>query len=283
MKFEFLIVCDMALEQGINAIHTHLINALAQMLEDNQNYIDRSVVDNMVHINYQRQVSINTSSAGNTIIGVALDLPDKDIANPKSVITGFVAALQDSSPTFHVVKFEDSLLQSYLAERAAEIFAIEMQLRRAISLIYLNTYQLQKPFDLLGEEQVRSNLGQLTEEKMKEAGENQFFHLAFSDYIRLNRRSQLTASIIARFVDMSDGYDSFREKILHLNQLPIQDKDDAAFLSSLKQIMDPIEKMRNCVAHNRNPIGDIAKDYEIALPELRKLLNDYLARWEVQE
>ena len=279
MKFELLIVFDMSLEQDINDIQIYLIDALVEVLEDNQNDINDIVMDSIIHINHRRQVNTNTPFVGNNIIGVTLDLPE-NIANLESVITGFVAALQDSPPIFHVVKFEDSLLQSYLAKRAVEIFDIEMQLRRAISLIYLNTYQLQNPFDLLKEEQVRPNpRGGL--EEMKKVGENQFFRLSFSDYIRLNQSSPLTVAGIIQLIDTSDGYDSFREKILHLD--PIQDEHDAAFLSSLKQIMDPIERMRNCVAHNRHPIEDLPKDYKDALTKLRELLNDYFARWEVQE
>lgn len=46
--------------------------------------------------------------------------------------------------------------------------------------------------------------------------------------------------------------------------------------------MDPMENMRNCVAPNRRPGKSVIENYDAAIPLLDDLLNQYLARWEVQ-
>src|SRR5207248_9048305 len=43
-----------------------------------------------------------------------------------------------------------------------------------------------------------------------------------------------------------------------------------------KERMDPIEKMRNCVAHNRRPSEKLTNDYHTALPLVDKALDLFL-------
>ena len=47
--------------------------------------------------------------------------------------------------------------------------------------------------------------------------------------------------------------------------------------------MDPIERMRNCVAHNRSPSPSVTENYENVLDQLQKTLDTYLFRHELHE
>jgi len=47
--------------------------------------------------------------------------------------------------------------------------------------------------------------------------------------------------------------------------------------------MGAIEKMRNCVAHNRRPSRRVVEDYENARPLLNDLLDNYLNKWTWRE
>jgi hypothetical protein len=63
--------------------------------------------------------------------------------------------------------------------------------------------------------------------------------------------------------------------------LPTEDEDDAVLLAGLRERMDAIEAMRNCVAHNRQPSKRIKENYDTARPLLDNLLDEYLVRWEL--
>ena len=111
---------------------------------------------------------------------------------------------------------------------------------------------------------------------MKAASENQFFHLTFSQYVKLNQRKKLQADNIVEAIRDSDQYDTFRSEIL---RAPVENEDDKALLAGLKEIMEPIERMRNCVAHNRQPNDSITENYLTAYTRLNGLLDRYMARW----
>ena len=173
------------------------------------------------------------------------------------------------------------MLRIELAGYAKEIFALEMKLRRVLSIIYLNAYQGQDPFNLLREEKVKT-MDRQTQGQMENATENQFFHLNFKQYINLNQRPKpkLTDMDILELIRNTEEYDAFRAEIL---RIPVEHKEDAEFLASLKNLMDPIERMRNCVAHNRRPTQRITENYPTARLALEKHLDEHLEKWEPQQ
>ena len=155
MTIDLLIACHDASETDIRQALTEL---LAGVLEDNQNEFDEDVVDGMIVLRHQRLSSDGSGTIKHTLIGFALELPE-DTAASEIVITEFAHALLETPPIFHISKFEDPLLRKYLAERAVEIFAVEMKLRRVLSLIYLHAYQNEDPFNLLNQSQGETRIG----------------------------------------------------------------------------------------------------------------------------
>ena len=205
----------------------------------------------MIRIRHQRPISSAPGDLGTTgnrtLIGFSVELPD-DTRDAEDVIADFANALPDTVPISHVVKFEDPLLEAYLSERASEIFALEMKLRRVLSLVYLNAYRTEDPLNILREERRENQPQPIPEpEHMIAVKENQFFHLVFSQYVNLNQRHEpRSVPDILESIRSSKEYDSFRAKIM-LSPI-IEDEDDAGFIASLRGIMTQIEGMRNCVA-----------------------------------
>lgn len=268
MTFEFLIVCDKKPESNIGRL-------IAESLTQASSDFDES----MVQVRHERTVNDVSGNNGNIIVGFTLELPEYVTDND---ISEFTAKLLDSSQVFHVVKFEDPLLQRYLAERAEEIFALEMKLRRVLSLAYLNAYRLENPFELLREER-RENQPQNRPDlsHMSSVSENQFFHLLFGQYADLNRRQEPTnISNLLGYIRSSKDYTDFHTEI---SRRPIKDDEDARLIEKLKEIIDPIEEMRNCVAHNRHPSRSTRNNYPQKHDQLKELLDTYLAHWKVQE
>ncbi len=270
MTFEFLIACNIPLYNDIEDAREFLADVLNQVLDYSQIDFD----DSMIQIRNQRPVNGGPADDGNTLIGFTLELPE-DASDIETVVSDFAEDLKDRPPVLHIVKFEDPLLQAELSERAAEIFALEMKLRRVLSFIYLYAYQLRDPFDLLREDHVQIvQKEKPTEQEMKESSENQFFHLTFSQYINLNQRRQLNQKDLLDIIRDAEQYDALRYAII---RNPIENERDTDLLNNLKALMDPIERMRNCVAHNRRPIQRIADNYHNAYPHLEELLDSYLA------
>ena len=218
---------------------------------------------------------------GNTtqtiILGFTLDLPE-ETNQAQTVVEEFAKALTEvPSPISHIVKFEDPLLQADLAQWSAEIFAIEMKLRRVLTLIYLNAYQGVEPYKLLKEEKEQIAAKEKpTDIEMQDNLENQFFHLLFSQYVNLNQRPDPKINDLLENIRNFIQYEELQTEI---NRKPVADNNDADFLAGLKDKIGAIEKMRNCIAHHRRPPKRTKDGYETAEPLVNELLDNYLNRW----
>ena len=280
MNFEFLIVCNVTTETDIRQ---SLAELLTEALQGQNNDLDEETVLGMIQLRYQRPSDQIARDAGQmsrrTLIGFDVEMHD-DIEAPETVITEFVSALPSVPPILHVLKFEDPLLHHSLAERAVEIFAVEMKLRRVLSLIYLHACQDGEPFDLLREEVEQiPRRERPSPSDMRRFFENQFFHLVFSQYASLNQRKKIDISEMLDIVRDSEQYESLRAEIL---RSPISEENDSDLLANLKELLDPIERMRNCVAHNRTPSPRISSNYLAGLQGLNDRLDDYLATWKIE-
>lgn len=280
MIFEFLLVYQHAPGTDIvELIH----DGLAKVLEDNLNEFDDEAVAGMVIPSVERRGDMVMLEDGSeferVLFGFSLDLPD-ETASMRIVVDEFTEAL-NTDPIVHLVKFEDPLIRADLARWADEIYALEMKLRRVLTLVYLHAYQDGDPYDLLREENVQPIAKERPQAKqMQERTENQFFHLTFSQYVGLNRRPDFKLADLLELIHDNGAYDSFREE---LSRAPVEDEDDAVFLAGLKERMDAIEAMRNCCAHSRRPSKKVMENYDNAHPLLDQLLDSYLARWECSE
>ena len=278
MIFEFLLTCRVTPETDIRQA---LTGSLAEALENSQNEFDEDAVNDWIQLRHERARGISVDdeeTVQHRIIGFSVELPEEIVPN-EEIIENFIKKLSDFE--FHIVKFEDPLLQTKLAERAKEIFDLEMKLRRVLSIIYLHAYQNRTPFDLLREEKISlQGSPKPTLEQMSSVNENQFFHLTFREYKNLNQFREFRLPDVLKFIRNAEQYDVFRDEI---RRKPIENTEDADLLNNLKENMDPIEQMRNCVAHYRRPSKRLTRNYGNARPKLEERLDQYLKRWEIQQ
>jgi hypothetical protein len=277
MTFEYLIAYRHNPDTDILIV---LRDLLAEVLADNDNDIDDESVENMIIPYYKRVGRESTDEDANTSCHMLLDFSlelQEEIVQLQAVVNEFTSALPETPPILYVVKFEDPLLQQELARRSEEIFSLEMKLRRVLSMIYLNAYQDGNPYDLLCDETTQPMAKEKPDAaQMEAAAENQFFHLTFNNYINLNKRPEIKMSVLLEIARKADHFDAFRDEIL---RSPIEQEDDAVLLAGLKDRMNAIEAMRNCVAHNRRPSRRVSENFDNARPLLEQLLNDYLSNW----
>ena len=277
MTFEFLIASRASSDSDFHEI---LKGLFSEALENSQDEFDEDSIGQMVRIRHCRSGDTVVADSGVTIqhaiLGLVLELPEMD--SVEAVVGHFVRSLLEPDSIFHALRFEDPLLQDQLARYASEIFALEMKLRRVLSFIYLHVYQRDEDtYNLLQEEQTKPLGAQPTQQQMQNASENQFFHLLFSQYINLNRRQEPDLNDLRKLIRDSEQYNTLRGELL---RSPITNERDANLLSDLKELMEPIEQLRNCVAHNRRPSRRVTQNYSNTRPRLEQRLNDYLGSLE---
>jgi len=284
MIFEFVMVYQQDTDTDIRQI---LIETLTLALQDNYDEFEPDTVEQMIILQTQRIANESTNEDGNTtqtiVLGFTLDLPE-ETNEAQTVVEEFAKALTESpSPISHIVKFEDPLLQADLAKWSAEIFDIEMKLRRVLTLIYLNAYRGIEPYKLLKDEKEKPATKEKQEEleiQMKQSIENQFFHLLFSQYVNLNQRPDPKINDLLENIRNFIQYEELQTEI---NRKPVADNNDADFLVGLKDKIGAIEKMRNCIAHHRRPPKKTKDGYETPKSLVNELLNNYLNRWILSE
>ena len=280
MTVEFLVACF--LMPGADVKQT-IVDLLAGVLHDKGNDFEDSAVAAMVTLRHQRVGNKTEDDSGSarqhTIIGFALELPD-ETEFPKSVIDKFAEALLGDTSFLHVVKFEDPFLQAMLAKHSEEIFAIEMKLRRVLSLIYLHADQDSGRFYELLRYETFKPTNESNQQQMKEATENEFFNLTFRQYIRLGiRKVPTTTDDVINLLRDSKDYDTLLENLRRPRT--IVNSGDTELLANIKEILNSIEAMRNCVAHYRRPSTEITTNYTSARNRLNERLDKYLAEWEL--
>jgi hypothetical protein len=267
MTLEFIIIYQPREDEPILVV---LRDRLRVVLEANLNDVEEEALARMVLTSFERLQPANADGTIRRVMGFSLELPE-ETTSIREVVKEFSDALM-ADPIEHAVKCEDPLLRSELAARADELFALEMKLRRVLSIIYLHADPDADPYDLLTEETVQPMAKDKPQkDHMKVAAENQFFHLTFGQYVGLNQRPAIKD--LGALIRNEATYEAFRTELM---RQPIEHEDDAVFLASLKQRMDVIEKMRNCVAHNRRPSQKWTNDYLNALPLVNQALDDYL-------
>lgn len=288
MIFEFVIVYQW--EQGVN-IRGVLSERIGGVLADNFNEFDFDAIDQIVRVNFERRpLRVNGTTipaVDRVVLGFTLDLPD-GTTSTRTVVDQFVDALR-AAPIEHVAKFEDPLLRQELSRYAEEISALEMKLRRVLSVIYLHAC-CDRPYELLRDEREKP-MNPVAADQMRNVAENEFYGLTFGQYVNLNQRPDMARlPLLVGLIRDNETYEALRTELVRRS---VQDEDDAVFIAGLRERMEAIEAMRNCVAHNRRPSKRIRGNYVTALPELMgtpegegtldKLLNRWSMAWEYEQ
>ena len=175
----------------------------------------------------------------------------------------------------HILKLNDPQLRRTLRAYGDEIFEIEMKLREALSLIFVNTYG-DDYYTLLKDVSVEPRGKKAPQEsQMQSQHENQFFFLQFNDYINVNVRKQLNLARIKEYIEQVEDFEGLKRMI---TTNPITNKPYADFLASLKERVDSIEQLRNCVAHNRSISTRTLDNYKRAKDQLLESIEEFLEK-----
>ena len=178
----------------------------------------------------------------------------------------------------HLLKLNDPQLQRTLRDYGEEIFEIEMKLREALSLIFVDTYG-QDFYTLLKDVDI-TQTERPSVQRMQQFYENEFFFLFFSHYPRINNRKRPNQDGIFEYIQQAEDFEELKQK---MTANPITKERYVDFLASLEQRVDSIEKLRNCVAHNRSIPKRTLDNYKTAKDLLLEEIKEFLEEQENSE
>ena len=235
-------------------------------IEEKPDNIEEWPIFNWVEIKYNYFTENNKYIAGFNI-----EIPEGNI----DIISEFGQKLQDDDNVYLVLKYSDEVMQSEHQIYSKEIFDLEMKLREIISFIFLDTYKkdfynLVKDIDL--KTQPLNGNNRSNEEYFKKHFENEFFFLLFSDYRRINNLKELKKSDIIEMIMSSNKFDDLKQKIQSRGIVKEKYQD---FLAGIKENLDPIENLRNCIAHNRSFTDKVIINYVKIKRNLERAIDEF--------
>ncbi len=235
-------------------------------IEEKPNKIEEWSIFDWVEVKYNYLLENNKF-----IAGFNLEVPEDNIA----IISEFGQKLQDNENMYLILKYNDEVTQKEYKNYAKEIYDLEMGLREIISFIFLNTYK-EDYYNLLKEIKVKAqhlDKNNIPNKEYYESHfENEFFFLLFSDYLKISELKELKSLDLIEIITNSNDYDDLKQKIQNRGIVKEKYQD---FLAGIKQNIDSIEKMRNCIAHNRSFTETVINNYVEAKENLEHDINEF--------
>ncbi len=258
-------------------LEEEIINKIKEDLDYAGLNLEKDLISDYLSVIYIKDIRENKS-----IICFSLEFPEEilpngDIAN--RVLEQLNDWLKNHEKIGFVFKYKDDYLFDNLNKYYKEIFDIEMDLRTIIGFIFIDTYgddfyNLLRDFDIKLKYEPK-NKGEKDRELKKRFGdnlENEFFYLLFPDYQNFSRIKSIKIEDIISFLGGSRDFKEMQGKV---NNRGIKKEEYVDFLSSIKEDLDSIENIRNCVAHNRTPANEEVESYENSKIKIEQKLKDF--------
>lgn len=268
-----VLVSYQILYTGEEEIKKEIASLLKRVFEDNYDEFSEEKIDSLISIKYDKQIDEYKFLVG-------FDLSFEEIGTELTdIIKDFNVELNSHPKISLVTKFYDENLFSDLSKIYEKLFVIEMKLREAISFIFIDTYKSEF-YNLLRDSSIKpkESLPKDDDGKrdfLKKRLENEFFHILFNQYTSLSDTRDLKQEDLFHIAEMSNNFDEFKRNILNRG---ISRPDYRTFIEEIKPIMDKLEKIRNCVAHNRSLSSEDNDNYESYIEDIEGELNSFLEK-----
>jgi hypothetical protein len=217
---------------------------------------------------------------GQTLCRIVLDLSvvSEDMTDRRLFAEGFRTRLvSDEDRVESCVRFHDLSVLERNRVLAEEIFEMEMMIREIITLLIALADPTGSIAGVLSESIVTPQEALDNDFLRIPNAENEFFYLLFGQYTQINTAKKRDMPFIIGVIAACDDFDTFKRRAIRYEVL--DNEDLRTFISSLKDLMDPIEKTRNAVAHNRVVRNRLYGNYVKARDELMVILNERLINY----
>jgi hypothetical protein len=244
-----------------------ILSSLKEAIEENYLEIDDSRLQGILETNYTKQINEDE-----IIMGFGLNFED-GFDNVEEIIQSFSEKINLLDDCISLVKFNDDTLKFNHMKIYERLFNIEMKLREIFSFIFIETYG-QDYYNLIREINVttQKDLPKKEYERIKHLKnrfENEFFYLLFSDYKELHKLKEMKHDDLVEIINLSRDFKKFKENIL----LRGIKKEYLPFIEESEGILSKLEKIRNCIAHNRELSNSM--DCELIFEDIENRIKEF--------
>lgn len=203
---------------------------------------------------------------------VEIDETIYDLSKYEEFIEGFANRLKQENGFFKLIKYVDDLRLETYKNIYLEIADIEMRIREVFSYIFYSKYD-DKNQDIFEEFEVQIvNKEDVRSEELVRRLENKFFYLTFKQYLKFDTPKDIPQKEVLPLIMNNQTYDLLRE---YVSSRGIIEQRHLAFLRNVSRLLDPIENVRNCIAHNRKiPINQL-DNYPNAKREILAFIDNF--------
>lgn len=197
------------------------------------------------------------------------------VENSKKILESFIDLISDMEKIF-TFKFHDDCLFKKLSKYYQEIFEIEMKLREVLTFMFIDTYK-EDYYNLLYDIDLNENDNHFSDDDKEEIlannFENEFFYMSFGTYQKLKSTNKnIEIDKLIPIIDKFDEINSLKYRFENRGIIDIFYKD---FLAKIKDNLSNLKKVRNCVAHSRDPTTGEIVNYEKSLRDIKKAINEF--------
>lgn len=253
-----------------------IINVLKEVYKENYDEFDEIQLLQQLKFQYTKKIEENKY-----LVGFEIEFDEIG-----QIIGDFSSNLQDLESVDVIFKYNDEHLLDFIILVHKELFRLEMKLREAISYIFIDTYK-EDYYDFLkdinitphfeGSKNLQKDKSQ-REEFLRKRYENEFFHILFEDYIKLSNPKTLKQEDLFLITEFSENFEDFKKNIIERGIIKSEYK---TFIEEIKNIIEPISRIRNCIAHNRMLSSEDAENYQTYFKEINKYIDGFLALLKV--
>lgn len=224
------------------------------------------------------EITYSKKTVGTIIYGIKLS-PFEYIPPEYSVneyVNSLLDQLLDEDKILYLFKFFDSSTLPIYQKLFEEIFNIEANLREILSFIFYTTYP-NKIYNTLANHRIglQENFENKQGDVLRKNFENEFHYVLFTDYKKLKETKKIQHDDLFNIISNVDSFDALKKE---LNKNGIKNQLFIDFFDKIKEKIDPIEKMRNCVMHSRKIANSLLDNYEKAKSEIIPIIEEFWSK-----
>lgn len=221
-------------------------------------------------LNKPLQTGVNFTS-----FEIDVDTTQYDFSKYDDFLEGFKNRLKATEGFHKLLKYVDEIRADQYVRYYLELSELEMKMREVFSYIFYNRYSITGN-DLF--EEFDAKTAAVEEPKPDDLDkrlENKFFYLTFSGYLKFEKPKDVLVRELIPLIQTKEEYEQLRA---HLNSRGITLEHHVDFLQAVKATLDPIESVRNCIAHNRQIPNRTEANYTRARAELLRFIQEFWTR-----
>jgi len=183
----------------------------------------------------------------------------------KSIVFSFLQSVENIEGIVSITKVNDTILQETAFVYYQKIIELEMDMRNVLT--YILAYSSKAINDELFKVfAVNHSSKGISNVVIKEQYENKLFYIDFSQYASFTEPEKVNPQKIAELLQ-EPNISSFEQLKTKLEERGLKENRHIDFIASIKERLNPLEKMRNSIMHIRNISDKVIRDFDMAIED----------------